>query len=438
VLGGGGSPAPLAELGVQVAALGLLAAWVLLSPDGLPRAGRLAWGLAGLLFVLPAVQLVPLPPILWQSLPGRELEQQALALIGAENAWKPWSLAPSRTLAGLLAVVPPAIVLVMTASLNRSGRTMAIGMVAGVALLSLVVGAGQMSGGEGNSLRFYVPEPSYLAGFQANHNSTADVLLIGMVALAAVVREWSDRRRRPPSTELRLAVVAAGTAILGVGVILTASRAGTLLLPVASLGVLMIVRPWLTFSRKTWVIASVAVPLVLAFALAALLASPTAERLLERYTFAGEFRPQLWRDSMFAAQQYFPFGGGVGAFVPVFLAVERLEVVDPSVPNRAHNDILELLVEGGVLGVALLLLGIFVLARLALASRHRLPAGSAAQIWFAVATFAIVALHSQVDYPLRSMSLACIAALAAGLLVPKVEAPRAFLPLPERMTKEPI
>jgi len=173
IMGGGGSPAPLPEMAVQLGALALAVIWVLISPRTWPDAAPHAWLLAGLLFVMPVIQLIPLPPALWQSLPGRELETEALALVGAADSWRPWSLAPSRTLASLLAVIPPAIVLVMTASLDRWGRAMAVAMVAGIALLTMVVGAGQMSGGDGNALRFYVPEPSYLAGFQANHNGNS-------------------------------------------------------------------------------------------------------------------------------------------------------------------------------------------------------------------------------------------------------------------------
>ena len=59
VLGGGGSPAPYPELALQVWSALLLTAWVVLSPEPWPQAPRAAWQIAGLLLLLPAIQLVP-------------------------------------------------------------------------------------------------------------------------------------------------------------------------------------------------------------------------------------------------------------------------------------------------------------------------------------------------------------------------------------------
>jgi hypothetical protein len=52
--------------------------------------------------------------------------------------------------------------------------------------------------------------------------------------------------------------------------------------------------------------------------------------------------------------------------------------------------------------------------------RNRLKVDSgvpAAMAVFAAASLAILALHSLVDYPFRSMALACLGAVSAGLLL---------------------
>ncbi len=418
LLGGGGSPAPFPELALQLISAILLAAWAMISPHPVPRAVPTAWLLAALLVALPVIHLIPLPPALWHALPGRSLERAALALVGAEDTWRPWSLAPARTLASLIALVTPAIVLVMTASLSRSGRSMVMGMIAGAALLALLVGTAQMAGGEANAVRFYVPDVGYLNGFQANHNSAADVLLIGMIAFAAVVRDWSERRRPTDRPGYRLGLVAGATLLFSLGVVLTASRAGTALLPIAIAGVLAIVWPWLHFSRKALMGIGVLCLVAVGGALYLSQHNGVIAQVLGRYNFEGEFRPQLWTDAVYAAQQYFPFGAGVGTFIPVFIAVERLEVVDTTLPNRAHNDGLEFLIEGGVFSIVILSVIAAILVRKLLQGLKNPPCDSRGQVYFAVAAFCIIALHSQVDYPLRSMSLACIAASAAGLLMP--------------------
>lgn len=418
VLGGGGTPAPLPELALQLLAFVALAIWALVGPRALPTAAPAAWWIAGLVLALPLFQLVPLPPAVWQSLPGRDLEREALALVGAQDTWRPISVAPARTLAALLAIIVPAIVLIMTASLDRAGRGMVVAAIAGIGLLALLVGVAQMAGGQLDSFRFYVPDVGYLNGFQANHNSAADVLLVAMVAFAASVREWGARRRGDARTGYRLGLVAGACVLFSFGVFLTASRAGVFLLPVAWGAVVVIVRPWLNLSRRTVLAAAFGLLAVVVGVAILLQTNAVATRVADRFAFGNEFRPQLWRDALFAAREYLPWGAGMGAFVPVFLAIERLEVVDPSMPNRAHNEILELLVEGGVFGMALLAVIVGLLVRRALAAWRQPPVGSSAQVYFAVAVFCVFALHSQVDYPLRSMSLACIAAVAAGLLMP--------------------
>ena len=141
VLGGGGSPAPLAEMAVQMIVGMLFCLWLIWCVDLPADRLRPALGLVALLLVLPVVQLIPLPPALWQALPGRAIERGALDLIGAADTWRPLSVAPARTLAALLALVPPAIVLLMTATLGPAGRTMVIGMIAGVTGLAVLVGA---------------------------------------------------------------------------------------------------------------------------------------------------------------------------------------------------------------------------------------------------------------------------------------------------------
>lgn len=421
VLGGGGSPSPLTEMALQCVTAAVLAAWVLLAPSTLPlpQVDRRAWIIAGLICLLPTLQLVPLPPVLWQALPGRELEVQALSLLGESGRWMPFSMSPGLTHAALLSLLPPAAMLVLTASLSRGGRAAVVAVIAVVSLASLVIGAGQLGGGEGNSLRFYVPDVGFLNGFQANHNAAADVLLIGMVAFAASLRDHVERpvpsRLRPGH---RLTLLAGGCLLFLLGVFFTASRMGMALIPVALVGVVTIAWPWLRFERRTLATAAAACLVLASLAALLLWRNGAVDRVLGRFDFEGEFRPQLWHDTLYAIRQYFPFGVGIGGFAPAFMAAERLEVVDVSMPNRAHNDYLELLLEAGLPGTLVLTAISMILLRLAMASWRNPPAGSRAQSIFAITTLAVIALHSLTDYPLRSMSLAFVAAVCAGLMIP--------------------
>ena len=418
VLGGGGSPAPLLEIALQgcvaIAALLLVAT----APEIFERVPAAGWRIAALVLVIPIVQLIPLPPSWWQALPGRSAQIAALELTGSADTWRALSLSPSRTLASLLAAGSALLCLILTAALDQRGRNHLITAVAGIGLLTVLVGGAQLSGGQDSLLRYFDPNEIFLTGFQANHNSTADVLLVAMVALAAWARRWLDHGAVRP-TRLQLAGgVGLVNGVMILALVLAGSRAGIALLPVALVFQYLILQPG---SRINWTKAGLstlgAAGLVVA-AYFALRNNRAIAAIAGRFDFTGEFRPELWRDALFALGQYWPAGSGQGTFVPVMIAVERLEVVDPTLPNRAHNDYLELLIGAGLPGVLVFLALAILVGNAIWRALRQPPASSRSQVLFACGSLIILALHSLVDYPLRSMALAALAATAVGLLIP--------------------
>lgn len=418
LLGGGGSPAPMLELILQLAIALLLGLWLSGATDALHRVPRQVWWIVGLVLALHLVQLVPLPPGLWRSLPGRENAVAALELVGADHTWRPWSLAPLRTLSSLLVAFSALVCLAMTSGLSGPARWRLLWAVGTVGLASLLVGAGQLSGGAGNPLRFFDPEEIFLTGFQANHNSTADVLLITLLALSALACHALDRGWVSLGG-LRLALtILAADCVIVLGLFLTGSRAGLALLPLALIIQYLMFQPVGQIRWGRLLAASTGAAGIAAISIMMLRGNRAIEAVLSRFTLQGEFRPELWRDSLFALGQYWPFGAGQGNFVPVMMAVERLEVVDPSLPNRAHNDYLEFAIESGLPGLFILLAIAILLIFAALRGLRRAGIHERPQLLFALGTLGIIALHSLVDYPMRSMALAALAATAAGLLFP--------------------
>ncbi|HOB13927.1 MAG TPA: hypothetical protein PKN09_06770, partial [Novosphingobium sp.] len=124
VLGGGGSPAPIPEIVLQLAAA-VVALGVVASPrswQSLRSAPRLAWVIAGLIALVPVLQLIPLPSGLWQALPGRANQVAALELVDADGGWRAITLSPARTLSSLLVALSAGLMLVLTAALDPRGR----------------------------------------------------------------------------------------------------------------------------------------------------------------------------------------------------------------------------------------------------------------------------------------------------------------------------
>jgi O-antigen ligase len=145
-------------------------------------------------------------------------------------------------------------------------------------------------------------------------------------------------------------------------------------------------------------------------------------RVAARFSFTTDARQDLWVDAVYAAKQVWPVGGGIGSFAPLLLSAERLEVVDQSIPVRAHNDWLEWLIEGGAPSILMLAAIIAILLWLVIrrirALTHDRPAVMLrSQTMFGLGSLLLIAAHSFVDYPLRSMSLATLAAVAAAMLI---------------------
>jgi O-antigen ligase len=155
---------------------------------------------------------------------------------------------------------------------------------------------------------------------------------------------------------------------------------------------------------------------------AALLRLPAVLKVVDRFSVTREARWDLWLDTNYAIHQVWPFGSGVGTIVPMLEAAERLETVDPTRPVRAHNDWLEWVLEGGLPGIFVLaLIAVVVgalLIRAWLASREpNVDPVYRAQVIFAGSVLLVEGLHSIVDYPMRSMALAALTAVAVGFLL---------------------
>ena len=430
VLGGGGTPNPGSELLLQLAFVAIALGWLWVpSPDGrvaIPRT-RMFWLVCSLVLALPLIQLVPLPASLWTAFAGQEDRLAALALVEREDAWQTASHSPAQTLAALLAIIPALFAFLATAALDSRGRYRVAGAIAALASITALLGAVQVSLGAAAPYLYAENHPT-LTGFQANRNAAADVLLIGIAATAAFLAPSLGASEAERSNQPGIALLSgrhgAGLALSSVTVVLvfatvlTGSRTGIALLLPVLLGVWLMLRPKLGDLGRWRLLPALAAPIAIVLIVAwAWRGDNTALRAVaERFAFTGDARGELWRDGWFAMTQAWPFGVGVGGAQSALIAAERLEVLGPALPNRVHNDYLELALEGGLLGLSLLLALALVLIRSAWRSWHERPAERALTTLGAVILL-VAAAHSFVDYPLRSMALACLIGTGAGLLM---------------------
>jgi O-antigen ligase len=416
ILGGGGSPNPATELLLEIAFSVSAAIWLWLPSEqasGTGRTDRLVLVLIAIPLAIPIIQLVPLPSSIWTALPARQDEFAALSLVGEENSWHPISLSWTRTLAALLAILPAIGCAYAVARLDLRGRRLVIATIGAMALVSAMFGVLQLFAGSRGINLYRQFHAGWITGFQANRNAEADVLLIGFLALATLAAPYvSDRAKKIPMMLDRRAVLAlmlATTFFLLAATMMTGSRAGTALIAAAvvvALGILTVSHAPSERPRRTPLVVGTVLVLVVGLAVGFLAYSghTSLGRLAERFTDAQDNRLPIWQDTWFALGQYWPVGFGLGGFEPAMLPAERLEFLDTAIPNRAHNDFLEIGLEAGILGYAMLAAAALVCFTMAYRSWQR-QAKFRSQILFAAGVLIIITLHSLVDYPIVGLIL---------------------------------
>jgi O-antigen ligase len=376
--------------------------------------------------LLPIVQLIPLPPAIWTALPGRapiaaDLRQGEMLL-----PWLGISLNPQATLFCLLALIPPAAVFLSALQLGRHARRMLIVTLIAFAFVSVVLGIAQLAQGPESGLRFYaVTNPGEAVGFFANRNHYA-ALLYGMLPFtAAVVLGLAGDRRPAAAIALILCLLVLVSLLLGLG--MARSRAGLLLavaigfgcmtLPVAARNKVASTSPW-PGRRLIYIALPIAIILIVQFA---------SVRVMQRLDadIGEDLRWQLNATTFGALSSYLPFGSGFGTFESIYRMLESTGQLFQTYVNHAHDDYVEIALEGGVPAAGVF--GAFMIWFAAASWQAWLNASRSSSVLDQhirrAASIVILALllHSAVDYPLRTTAIATLLSLSCALIVQQTD-----------------
>jgi O-antigen ligase len=402
---------------LQLLAVAIIA-WALIEwrSEALPRIARQLMVIVALAVSIALIQLVPLPASIWASLPGREFVVQGFRLLGIGWPAMPLSLAPYDGLATLLALLPPLGMLAAIIGLRAySTMWLAAALIAG-AMAGVLLGALQVSSPAPEASPWYLYRFSNFGvatGFFANSNHMANLLLITIPFIAAIgvtVRERSkDLRMRTAG----LAVASSGVVLAALGLILNQSLAGYGLgVPVLLASLTILFGLSAGWARG----AMVATGLTGIAAIALLWGTPIRSQIegLGASTSVTS-RQQIVTNSLALAAEFAPVGSGLGTFPAIYPMVENPATVGRVYVNHAHNDYLELAVETGLPGVAII---IFFLAWWGAAVLRMLksPASDQFALAGAIASAAIL-LHSLVDYPLRTAAISAVFAMSLALII---------------------
>lgn len=368
--------------------------------------------LLGLMVALPLFQLAPLPVSLWQSLPGRTIFAEAAIVSGQPQPWRPWSIVPGMTLNAAASLLVPATVLLLLAGLRDRERSWLPALLFGLVVAAMLIGLLQLSGATFDN-PFINDGPGEVGGIFANRNHFALFLAFGCLFAPTWAFSGDSRASwRGP--------VALSAALLFVLTILaTGSRTGILLGSIATAHGLLIARREIRRElrgRPRWVTHATiaAIVALFAFLIVISVAANRAESVNRLLAISAA------TDTRFAAlptviamiKAYFPFGTGFGSFDPLFRLHEPNSMLSANYFNHAHNDFLEVILDGGLPATLILVvtLGWYCFAtfrawRVGSNAEHALSQSGSAMIF-------LVLVASILDYPARTPMI--MAMLAVG------------------------
>jgi O-antigen ligase len=424
VCGGGTRQGLWSDALVQIVSLPLLAvaAFRLRALSGPSK--RLPLFLIFAVVLVPVLQLIPLPSQIWTILPGRSEVAEAYTAAGMSLPFLPISLEPLTTLRSVLSLLPAVAVFLGVFCLREEAELRwVLLLILSVAIVGAALGLLQLIGGEGSPLRFYnITSLNRGVGFFANQNHQA-AFLYGTIAYAATWASltWASRARRRPSARrvFRLTFSVILLIALVVGLAATLSRFGILLGLVAGLCSIPLVASLATTSasrRRIIMVAAIAnaVALLVMFQFGFV---GFAERLSQ--TLSSDLRWPLVSITAKAANDYFPFGSGIGTFAPIYQRYEPLEYLLEAYVNRAHDDWLETWLEGGLASAAVVCVLVACYLYLAYQSwrtanpnLHLVAYARAGSI-----CVALLLIHSLLDYPLRTTALMVMVAISCAFML---------------------
>ncbi|MFE8108253.1 O-antigen ligase family protein [Sphingomonas melonis] len=356
-IGGGASRADVfGQPLVRAAAWTCLALVVLFGTTRPVRSARPVLLLLTGASLIAAIQLVPLPPGLWQSLPGRSLYNGTEAALAGPAVWRPLAIVPSTAWNALGSLIVPFVMWCLMTRVRGVGDKHFLLLLLGLVLAGMGMGMLQFAG-----IPLHDPLVNgggEVSGTFANHNHFALMMACGI----ALVPVWVFLDGRSPGWR---APVAVGLVLfLALSIVASGSRAGTLAGIVAlGCGLLMVRRPL----RRTlapypkWVLPAL-IAAFITIVVGVVILSIVADRALSinramTIDPGQDMRHRALPTVLSMIREYFPFGAGLGSFDTVFRAHEPFNLLKPTFFNRAHDDFLEIVLDTGLAGATLLLAG---------------------------------------------------------------------------------
>lgn len=356
------------------------------------------------------LQLVPLPPGVWHTLPGRAIFEQA---VSGEQPWRPLSIVPDLTLNAAASLLVPLAILVLAVSLRPTERNHLPAFVLALIFASMLTAVLQFSGSRIDNPLINDDAVSVSGSF-ANRNHFALFLALG--CLAAPLWPFLHNYRAPWRGPVALGLVV----LFLLGILASGSRAGMLVgglalvlgLLLAQHGIRRALRHAPRWTFPAFIAAIVATLGIFVFISVSANRAESISRVMTLDAGA-DVRAHALPTVLSMIQVYFPAGSGFGGFDPIFRLHEPFALLKPTYFNHAHDDLLEVLLDGGLPALVLLVIALSWWLR---ASIRVWRAPAEPQILLGrmgSVMLLLIVIASVVDYPARTPMIMAMIVLAA-------------------------
>lgn len=367
------------------------------------------------------LQLVPLPPQIWLGLPRMKDFARGLVEAGVGMPWHGISIAPDLTLSSLVSLAVPMAALVLFAGISKRHVRWLLWIFMAAIVGSALLGAAQYAAGPDSVYYLYrIAGRADIVGVFANRNHQALFLVAGFPIAAALIVLSGLAKRSPYGA---MAVAAIMSLFLMLMLLLAGSRASLGLAVIAIGFSVLILRGSISIPRRRrtqrfWISVSaiaIVVSSLLAFSVTAD-RMPAIDRLLSM-SLEADRRAQSLQTLWVIIQDFWLFGSGFGTFDPLFRTYEPDALLQDTFFNHAHNDMVELLITGGLPALLIAVaFSVWLLPRLWIAVRSTSESSERVLALVSAAIIVLTAASSLVDYPLRTPMHMLLFSISVGWL----------------------
>lgn len=380
---------------------------------------RFPIGLICAMALIGLLQTLPISWGIWTSLPGRGVILEGFESLEIAPTSLPISLDYASTLFSAGYALPPLFVILLCVRIGAQALMRAIPtFFCVVAFFMVLLGLSQVYSGNSEVLYFYENTNfGFPVGTFSNVNHAGTFLLMVFPFTFLLLREVLFSRF---SFDLRVGLAAAVSVVM-LFIFIGIGAAGSLAIyflfvPTVCLAYLGSRSPF-RHNRASLLSGGVLFVIVV-FGIILVSSSPLLEGLGVTGSSEGSTsRHNIWAFTIQAIGEYWPVGTGLGTYRSVIPQFENADNVTSTYIALAHNEYLQITLELGAPGVAVIFIGLVWLL-------HR-----SVTVWFsgdrsmtltiqkmALIGVMVCVVHSFVDYPARTPAIACVVAICVAIV----------------------